>query len=883
MSRRSRGSRHLVHRFRAEVELVERRTLLSVTASAFSENVLDSMPSTIDLGPYVADSDPSAVLTFELVSTTTSDGGAVSVNAATGLVNYTPAVDSPPTDTFQYSASDSDGDSSSTVTVTLNLSSIAANPVIVSEVQGQSTIALSIVNLPGAVQDSATKPAYTFSNVLVANGAGGTVSLNDANFGAFTYTPPSSTFTGNVIISYVVGDGTGTESSTVQIDIGPIAADPVVWGTLSSSNATIPSTDVPSLVDRIHDVGTHPSYTFSNSMIPAGEGTITNLNPATGAFTYAAPDSTFSGVVPMQYSVSDGTNSTSGSVTIVVAPLVTQPVTVTELDHQSSVSLEILNLTGAVQDSSSNPAYTFSDLRVVDGGGAVASGAFTDTTTGAFTYNLPGSATAHPVHVGYTVSDGTNMANGIVTLQLVGIEAATANFAVLQNTESSLPALIGRIDDVKSTPTFTFSSPSVPAGDGTVVFTDAAKGVLSYSPPSAMFTGTFPVQYTVSDGTNTTTGVLNLSVAALVTSPLLIPAALQTGPTDVPSLVASGHVQDVASDSTYSFSNLMIGPGDGTVKLTNAASGAFTYTPPSGSFFGVVQVTYAVTDGTLHSASGSVIINVEETIRPGNDGPLAAVAGQALVIPAAVLLGNDAASPNGLKPSIGAVGEAANGKVVLNADGSVTFTPTTVGPASFEYEDTDADRDASLAAKVTLNVKIEPTIFWSDPGEIVQGTPLSGTQLDAYASVAGSFTYTPQAGTILAVGNGQTLSVNFTPYDTTYFTAASATVTINVGPAPPPGLSVVTHPLSGRHRRKVGGVIAQLHTTLSKLNATYYTALVNWGDGVVARGKLVKSGKHAFKVNATHVYGAAGKYRATVTISDRLGHSVTEPFVVLEH
>ena len=77
-----------------------------------------------------------------------------------------------------------------------------------------------------------------------------------------------------------------------------------------------------------------------------------------------------------------------------------------------------------------------------------------------------------------------------------------------------------------------------------------------------------------------------------------------------------------------------------------------------------------------------MIINVEETIRPGNDGPLAAVAGQALVIPAAELLGNDGASPNGLKPSIGGVGEAANGKAVLNADGSVTFTPTTAGPAS---------------------------------------------------------------------------------------------------------------------------------------------------------------------------------------------------------
>ena len=53
---------------------------------------------------------------------------------------------------------------------------------------------------------------------------------------------------GDVIISYEVADGTGTSSSSVALDIGPIAADPVTWGTLSSTNSTVPSTNVPSLL-----------------------------------------------------------------------------------------------------------------------------------------------------------------------------------------------------------------------------------------------------------------------------------------------------------------------------------------------------------------------------------------------------------------------------------------------------------------------------------------------------------------------------------------------------------------------------------------------------------------------------------------------------------
>ncbi len=76
--------------------------------------------------------------------------------------------------------------------------------------------------------------------------------------------------------------------------------------------------------------------------------------------------------------------------------------------------------------------------------------------------------------------------------------------------------------------------------------------------------------------------------------------------------------------------------------------------------------------------------------------------------------------------------------------------------------------------------KSTPTITWAKPANIVYGTALSGTQLDATASVPGTFTYTPAAGTVLAVGNNQTLSVSFTPTDTTDYTSATATVTINV-------------------------------------------------------------------------------------------------------
>ena len=81
--------------------------------------------------------------------------------------------------------------------------------------------------------------------------------------------------------------------------------------------------------------------------------------------------------------------------------------------------------------------------------------------------------------------------------------------------------------------------------------------------------------------------------------------------------------------------------------------------------------------------------------------------------------------------------------------------------------------------------KITPTITWAAPAGIVYGTALSATQLDATASVPGTFAYSPTIGTVLGAGKGQTLSVSFTPTDTTDYTGATGSTTIDVAQATP--------------------------------------------------------------------------------------------------
>lgn len=76
-----------------------------------------------------------------------------------------------------------------------------------------------------------------------------------------------------------------------------------------------------------------------------------------------------------------------------------------------------------------------------------------------------------------------------------------------------------------------------------------------------------------------------------------------------------------------------------------------------------------------------------------------------------------------------------------------------------------------------------PNISWPAPADIVYGTPLTAVQLNATASVPGTFTYHPSWWTYLSAGSNQVLSVTFQPFDRANFLPATASVTIKVQPA----------------------------------------------------------------------------------------------------
>jgi len=208
---------------------------------------------------------------------------------------------------------------------------------------------------------------------------------------------------------------------------------------------------------------------------------------------------------------------------------------------------------------------------------------------------------------------------------------------------------------------------------------------------------------------------------------------------------------------------------------TASVPGTFVYTPPATTVLTAgsqaLSVTFTPTDATDYTtATGGTTLQVNQvtpTITWATPAPI--LVGTAL---SATQLDATASVPGAFvyTPGVGTMLGVGPDQAL-----SVTFTPT----------DTTDFTTAFAGTTITVNAKVTPTITWATPAAITVGTALSATQLDATASVPGTFTYTPPATTVLGVGANQTLSVLFTPTDTTDYATATDSTTITVNQLTP--------------------------------------------------------------------------------------------------
>ena len=310
--------------------------------------------------------------------------------------------------------------------------------------------------------------------------------------------------------------------------------------------------------------------------------------------------------------------------------------------------------------------------------------------------------------------------------------------------------------------------------------------------------GTFA--YTPAAGTTPATGTDTLSVTFTPTDTTdytSVTKTVQITVTQAAPVITWNNPASIPFGTTLSATQL---------NATASVGGTFAYTPAAGTTpatgTDTLSVTFTPTDTTDYT---SVTKTVQITVT------------QAAPV---ITWNNPASIPFGTTLS------ATQLNATASVGGTFAYTPaagttpaTGTDTLSVTFTPTDTTDYTSVTKTVQITVtQAAPVITWNNPANIAYGTTLSATQLNATASVGGTFAYTPAAGTTPATGT-DTLSVTFTPTDTTDYTSVTKTVQITVTQAAP----VITwnNPASIVYGTALSGT--QLDTTASVPGTFAYT------------------------------------------------------------
>ena len=244
-------------------------------------------------------------------------------------------------------------------------------------------------------------------------------------------------------------------------------------------------------------------------------------------------------------------------------------------------------------------------------------------------------------------------------------------------------------------------------------------------------------------------------------------------------IALSGRVVGTDSDGDTLTYAKKIGPSHGTVVVN--ADGNYTYTPIK-CYTGLDSFTVTVSDGKCGTATSTVSITVNAGT--ANHAPtvlnytMTTNAGMAL---SGSVVGNDS-DGDSLTYAMG-IGPA-HGTLVVNADGTYTYTPTTDYTGSDSFTVTVSDgKGGNATSTVNINVNAvnhAPTVEDYPEETTNAGTPLNGNVVGT-DSDGDSLTYAignaPTNGTVVVNADG---TYTYTPNDG-YIGLDSFTVTVSDG------------------------------------------------------------------------------------------------------
>jgi VCBS repeat-containing protein len=241
---------------------------------------------------------------------TTSENGTVTLYSD-GSFDYQPAQDFNGVDSFNYTASDGNG-GTSTATATVTVLPVNDAPTAVDdEYTTKQDQLLNVSAGLGVRSNDVDVDGDTLTISLGTDVSDGTLALNTD--GSFTYNPDPG-FYGTDSFTYTASDGSETSGATVTITVNELTAPVanndsyvVFTGTTLSVNSTngVLSNDTDPQGDDLTVTAPSSPYDTTNGTVSIS----TN-----GSFTYT-PDKGFAGTDSFTYTVSDGAETSSATVT----------------------------------------------------------------------------------------------------------------------------------------------------------------------------------------------------------------------------------------------------------------------------------------------------------------------------------------------------------------------------------------------------------------------------------------------------------------------------------------------------------------------------------------------------------------------------------------
>jgi hypothetical protein len=265
------------------------------------------------------------------------------------------------------------------------------------------------------------------------------------------------------------------------------------------------------------------------------------------------------------------------------------------------------------------------------------------------------------------------------------------------------------------------------------------------------------IAITVNDGDiDSNTAVATVTITGTNDAPTFAQASVVASVPENSTAVGTFTASDVDAGTTLTYS---LGGTNASLFTINQATGvvSFKVAPNYEVDARSYSINVIATDGGALTATQAVTVNVTDV----NDAPvaindtLAATEDTAVTYTAAQLTGNDS-DADGNPLTIASVTNGSNGTVVLNGNGTVTFTPTANfnGVANFTYTVSDGTANSS-AATATVNV----------------------------AAVNDAPVVTPSLTPLTYTENGSATAINalFAVTDVDSANLSSATVTISAG------------------------------------------------------------------------------------------------------